>query len=110
MARQPRRVEDGARRLQEVPRGWAFRERDGRGLGSEDEGSEAAGLISWWADRRNSRQRGDQRPVGAGGARTGPGLPGMIRERHLSETGLREGWPGGVLAGRAERDMAPAGS
>ena len=34
----------------------------------------------------------------------------MIRERHLSETGLRDGWHGGVLAGRTERDIVTAGS
>jgi hypothetical protein len=110
MARQAGRVKDGARRLEGVRRRWAFRERSGSGLGSEGEGREAAGLIPWWADRRNSRHKGNQRPVGAGGARTGPVLPGMIRERHLSETGLRGGWLSGVLTGRAEQDMAPAGS
>jgi hypothetical protein len=34
----------------------------------------------------------------------------MIRDRHLSESALRDGWLGGVLAGSADRDMATAGS
>ncbi len=34
----------------------------------------------------------------------------MIRGRHLSQTGLRGDWLGGVLAGRTDRDIATAGS
>lgn len=34
----------------------------------------------------------------------------MIRRRRLSEIGLRDRRPGGVLAGGADRDMATAGS
>jgi hypothetical protein len=140
MARLARRVKDGARMREGVLRRLACRERSGSGLSNDCEGNDAASLIPWWVDRRNSSQRGIGRPVGAVGARTGPGPPRMLRqegpqnhfnngcsgwwktragaptcfcgpaERRLFEIGLRGSWLGGVLAGRVDSDIVTAGS
>jgi hypothetical protein len=72
-------MKDGPRMLERVLRRQTFRERSGRVLGSECEGSGVAGLMPWRADIWNGRQRGNEWPIGAGGARTGPGILGIIR-------------------------------
>jgi hypothetical protein len=110
MVRQTWRAKDREKILESALRRYTFRERSGSGIGRECERKNAAGLIRRRADRRSSRQGGNQRLIGAVGTRARPGHLGLVRWTHRSETGMRDGWLGGILTGRANRDIATARS